>query len=251
MRDYGDQIVEDCSDRLFSLMGQAMHHVLERGGDVDGKRMIERRLYANVEGWTLSGQVDLWEDNILSDYKFTSVWETMNGLKEEKVQQLNVLAWLCNQNNIPVDEVQIVALYRDYSKSKARFERDYPQHQIGILKADLWDEDEQREFIEEKIREHQDAREWLPLCTSAEMWERPTKWAVMKQGRKSALRLLDSKQQALEYCVSKNLMNDNDELKADHYLEMRTGEKVRCENYCAVAPFCNQFQKSKEEAINY
>ena len=95
MKDHGHKVVEDCSDRLFSLMGQAMHHVLERGGDVDGKRIIERRLYADVGGWTLSGQIDLWEDNVLSDYKFTSVWETMNGLKEEKVQQLNVLAWLC------------------------------------------------------------------------------------------------------------------------------------------------------------
>lgn len=251
MKDYGHKVVEDCSDRIFSLMGQAMHHILERGGDVDGKRIIERRLYADIGGWTLSGQIDLWEDHVLSDYKFTSVWETMNGLQEEKIQQLNVLAWLCGQNDIPVDEVQIVALYRDYSKTKAKGARDYPQHQVGVLKAALWNEDDQREFIEEKIREHQEAREWLPICTPTEMWERPTQWAVMKQGRKGAVRLLNSREEALEFCVSNGLVNDDNELKSNHYLDMRRGERIRCENYCAVAPFCSQYKESQEEVIEF
>lgn len=238
---HGHEVSEDCSDRLFSLMGQAMHHILERGGDVGGKRIIEKRLFTDIGGWTLSGQIDIWENGTLSDYKFTSVWETMNGLKDEKVEQLNILAYLCRVNDIEIDKVQIVAMYRDYSKSKAAFERDYPQHQIGILESPLWSMEETKKFIEARIEIHKAARNVLPECTSEEMWERPTKWAVHKEGILSAKRLLESKEKAFDYCVDKKLVTPENELKKGIYIEKRPGAKIRCENYCSIAPFCTQF----------
>jgi hypothetical protein len=238
---HSGELTEDCSDRLFSLMGQAMHYILERGGDVEGKRIIERRLFTEVSGWRLSGQIDLWEDGVLSDYKFTSVWETMNGLKEEKVQQLNILAYLCRINDIPIEKVQIVAMYRDFSKSKSAFERDYPQHQIGILESPLWDDAKAKAFIEERIAIHKDAHISLPDCTPEEMWERPTKWAVMKEGVARAKRLLDSKEEAFVYAQKNDLVNQVNEMKAGFFIERRPGEKIRCENYCSAAAFCTQF----------
>lgn len=244
-KEHGSKITEDCSDRLFSLMGQAMHHVLERGGDVEGTRIIERRLFTEVDGWKLSGQIDIWENGTLDDYKFTSVWETMNGLKEEKIQQLNILAWLCRLNGIAVNKMRIVALYRDYSKSKAMFERDYPQHQIGVIEVPIWDDQKILAYVEERIAIHKAARITLPLCTDDERWQRPTKYAVMKEERKSAIRLLETPDKAMLYCEDKGYAK-NGEFKSGYYVEKRRGEATRCEHYCAVAPFCTQFNPIQE-----
>tara|TARA_R110000787_G_scaffold38014_2_gene96094 strand:+ start:34 stop:903 length:870 start_codon:yes stop_codon:yes gene_type:complete len=243
--EHGRKLTEDCADRLFSLMGQAMHHILERGGDVEGTRIIEKRLFADVGGWKISGQIDIWENGVLDDYKFTSVWETLNGLKEEKIQQLNMLAWLSRLNGIKVDKIRIVALYRDWSKSKAEFERDYPQHQIGVIEVPMWDDFKTAAFIDERVAIHQAARLELPFCTDEERWQRATKYAVMKEGRKSAFRLLDSSDAAMIYCEDKGFANDG-ELKTGYYVEIRRGEATRCKHYCAVAPFCTQFNPIQE-----
>tara|TARA_R110000803_G_scaffold33582_4_gene73467 strand:+ start:2178 stop:3050 length:873 start_codon:yes stop_codon:yes gene_type:complete len=238
---HNDEIVEDCSDRLFSLMGQAMHHILERGGDVEGERIIEKRLFAEVDGWTISGQLDIWENGVLSDYKFTSTYETMNGLKDEKAQQLNILAWLCRQNDIEVTKVQIVAMYRDYSKTTAKRERDYPQHQIGVIEAPLWSDEDTLAFIRERLAMHRAAETELPQCSDEDVWQRPSKWAVMQENRVKAWRLLNTKQEALEWCAKNNKIVRGEELKAGMYLEHRPGAKIRCEDYCSVAQFCTQF----------
>jgi len=238
-----DEIERDVSDMLFALMGQAMHHILERAGDPDGTRIIEKRLFAEVSGWVLSGQLDIWEEQVLSDYKFTSVWETIHGLKEEKIAQLNILGWLCRQNGIPTTTVQIIALYRDWSRSKAKFERDYPQGQVGILEAEVWSDEKCLAYIEERIKAHQDAETTLPECTDEEQWRKPTKYALMKEGRKSALKLEDSEEELLLYAEKKGLAVNFD-LKAYHYIEKRPGERTRCESYCDAAPFCSQFNGS-------
>jgi len=235
-----DELEEDAADRSFSLMGQAIHTVLERVPDREGDRVIERRMFQQINGWTLSGQLDLWEGNIVYDHKFTSVWETINGLKPEKIQQLNCLAWLCRKEGLQVDGVKIVAIYRDWSKTKAKSERDYPQHSIGIIDAPLWTDNECQSFIEERIAMHQQARNELPMCSPDDQWEKPAKYALMKEGRISAIKLENSKEDLMAYADKKGLTKDG-KLKAGHYTEFRPGEKVRCENYCTAAPFCSQF----------
>ena len=62
----------------------------------------------------------------------------------------------------------------------------------------------------------------------------------MKEGRKSALRVLDSEMAAYEWCGQ----NDHDtdpKISVVH----RPGENVRCENYCAVKAFCPQYERMK------
>jgi len=239
-KQHAGDLSEDVSDRLYSLMGQAMHHILERAGDPLGERIIEKRLFSTVNGWVLSGQLDLWEDNVLYDYKFTSTWETINGLKPDKIAQLNVLAWLCRKNNIQVDKVFIVALYRDWSRSQAKRERDYPQSQVGVIEAPVWTDAECEAYIEERIEMHKAAMINLPECTEEDQWARPAKYALMKEGQKKAIRLLDSESELIRYAEKRKLAFDG-KLKAQHYVEFRPGEKVRCESYCAASAFCSQF----------
>jgi len=238
-----ENLVEDAADRSFSLMGQAVHAILERVPPAPN-RIIEKRYFQELMGWTLSGQVDIIEDGVLDDYKFTSTWETMNGLKEEKVQQLNILAWLARQDGVEVNKLRIVAIYRDWSKTQAKRERDYPQHSIGIIEAPLWTEDAQRAFIEERIGMHQAAQidGDLPECSADDMWEKPAKFALMKEGIQKAKRLMATEEDLLVYAMN-NKMADSKGLKKGFFIEYRPGEKTRCENYCAAAQFCDQFNR--------
>jgi methionine salvage enolase-phosphatase E1 len=56
-------------------------------------------------------------------------------------------------------------------------------------------------------------------------------FAVMKKGRKRALRLLESESEANALASEES-----------GYIEFRVGESKRCQNYCNVAKFCTQFQ---------
>ena len=74
-------ISEDVSERTFALYGQLVHLLLERAGEQSRNAINEERLYAEVGGWTISGQTDtltLTEDQrswIISDYKFVTAYK--------------------------------------------------------------------------------------------------------------------------------------------------------------------------------
>ena len=57
----------------------------------------------------------------------------------------------------------------------------------------------------------------------------------MKEGRKSAIKLYDNKEEAEE--ALKN--NDHD----DYYLEERKGEPTFCIGYCPVSKYCDQHKE--------
>lgn len=73
-RQYREEIEEDAADRIFSLLGQSIHEILRRA---NSSGIVEKRLYADIEGWKISGQFDRIEYfkdyGLLSDYKVTCV----------------------------------------------------------------------------------------------------------------------------------------------------------------------------------
>jgi hypothetical protein len=227
-----DEITEDASDRLWAAVGSLMHQMLESHADIP-RHQAERTLSTVVEGVNVTGTFDLYyEDGVLTDYKFVSVWTTMNGVKEEWQQQLNLYAHLLRLTGARVETLQIVAIYRDWSKSKA-FDSNYPSTQAQTFVVPLWSHDTAEDFLLERVRLHKkaEAGEALP-CTPEERWERPTRFAVMKQGQKRAVRVFDTREEA-----------ENNVTKAGLYVEERPGTSVRCESYCRVASFCPQYAR--------
>ena len=58
------------------MLGTAVHKVFE---DYSGDDVIsEERLFVDVDGWTISGAIDLQDDEGPSDYKCTSVWAVIH-----------------------------------------------------------------------------------------------------------------------------------------------------------------------------
>jgi hypothetical protein len=252
-----NDIEEDAADRIWALLGQSVHTILERA---ETAALTEDRLFAHCEGWSVSGQYDrlAYLDEIerdpqsqaerparvLQDYKVTSTWSILDGAKAEWVEQLNILAWLARRNGYRVDKVQIAAILRDWSKGKARQGGNYPQKPVVLLDLPCWSQKIASRYVAAKVRFHQRAEEKaeagldLPPCTDDERWIRGEKWAVKKPGRKTAIRVFDTSAEAEALAAQ----------TPKGYVENRPGEPVRCADYCPVAQFCEQYQKELARA---
>jgi len=182
---------------------------------------------------------DIFED---SDYKSTSAYAFLLGDKIEWEQQLNVGAHFLRHHGHRVEKLTIHAMLYDWNRNQAKRDPDYIQSPFHSVDVPLWPEGEAEHFIRGRLtvlemaeQAHKDGQP-LPTCTPEERWENPTKYAVMKTGRKKALRLLDSKEAAVKY------MEEN----GGTHVDVRPGEAKRCALYCDAHPWCNQFLKDKE-----
>ena len=229
-----DELVEDVSDRVWMILGSNTHYILERAGHKNA--LQEERLSIDVNGWKVTGQADLYEDGVVSDWKITSVWSVINGVKDDWIQQLNLYSFLFHQNGFPVKALQIIALLRDWSKHQVAKSSNYPPAQVVVLPIELWSQDLIQAYLKVRITEHQMAEslpdDELPLCTPEERWLRPDKWAVKVKGQKRAKRVLDIEQEAQDWA--------NSNMDKPYEIEHRPGEAVRCKSYCPVSEFCNQ-----------
>lgn len=250
-KEYDDDIVLDYADETWKILGQSVHAILERANENYEDTITEQRLFADIDGWRVSGQTDSLSvhDKILKDYKVTSVWTVINALKQGKSdweKQLNCYAYLYKLNTgETINQLNIIAIARDWNRRDSRARGgDYPQSNIITLDIPLWSEEEQLEFFKEKISFHRSSEfkhsvdGELPLCTDEERWKREDTFRVVKKGRKRAVRVLPTMIEAEEYLVGNG---------SDLSIEISKGESIRCDGYCPVAQFCNQY---KEELTN-
>ena len=248
-----DLIEDDVSNRIFSLLGQSVPHILERSKlKVD---LAERRLFYKddkiTNGWTLSGQFDLLSrQGDLTDFKVTSAWAALDALTNGKAEwenQLNVLDFLCRKNQktltrykkeVKVKSLNIMAILRDWSKLKVMQSDNYPRKQVVMIPIRRWSEEEQENYVQARIKLHQDAEksDQLPLCTAKERWRKEDSYALMLDNRKTARRVLPTREEMDKY------------MKENKYVEgqgcrvvFRAGEDVRCQHYCSVNQFCSHF----------
>jgi hypothetical protein len=179
---------------------------------------------------------------ILYDYKFTSAWAVMND-KIEWEQQLNLYGWLLRKvKNKNIAGLRICALIRDWSKHDTR--EGYPPKQIHVIEIPLWDFETADRFVRARLDQHKESKVTtdlggdLPLCTEHERWQSETMYAVRREGRKTAIKVLRDHNEAKQLAE-----------KEKGYVEIRNGEPKRCTgNYCGVAEFCDQYRMELAEA---
>lgn len=181
---YEDQITEDASERIWSLLGQATHVIAERAAGADV--IPEKRYFAEAEGWKLSGQVDLIDGTTLIDYKVTSVWTYLYKSRlVEWAAQGNVNRWLYWKNTgAEITKLENILVLRDWSRRDAEKyseSKGYPPVQVVVQPLELWSLEKAESYIKARILLHQAARaaadENMPPCSDEERWLRNGKAA--------------------------------------------------------------------------
>lgn len=243
-RAHADTLTEDASERVWSLWGRAIHHILEQAGRDLPDTLTETRLFTTVAGWRVSGALDTHSlvNHRLSDYKAVAWYGVKDGAKADYVAQSNLLTLLLHEHDHRVDEAEIVVLVRDHRQSDyKRYAADgYPVTPIKKIPVRLWSRDEQYAYLHERVRLHQEARAALanrgalPLCTPEERWQRAPTWAVVKDGNVKATKLCPSEAEALAVIGEAKKM----------HVEYRPGLAVRCTQYCAVKTQCQAYSQA-------
>jgi hypothetical protein len=223
-RKHWQELSEDASERLWALLGQSVHYVVEQH-ELDNS-IAEERLTAEFDGYTITGQADNYngDSHSVEDWKVTSVWSFMNGIKSEWEAQLNIYAWLWRKNGFQVVGLNINAILRDWQAGRANGDG-YPEIPFVVVPVSVWP----NEKVEAYIRGRLEAHAAPAPCTPDEKWQNGDVWAVMKEGRKSAVKLHDSEEIANRHAA---------ELGAKHTVVKRPGECTRCKSYCPVRALC-------------
>jgi hypothetical protein len=242
---YDGQMEMDISEKMYTFLGTALHHVME-STIMPENCTYEERLFTEIDGTTISGAIDIQEKipagTVVWDYKVTSVWSVMNE-KTEWVEQLNMYKWFVETvKKESVVALKICAFLRDWS-ANGRSEN-YPEASIVIVNIPVWSATEAEAFIRERLNAHKLAKmsadfgEEPPQCSDKERWMSETTFAVKREGRKTAIRVLTDADEAKEMSVKEN-----------GYVEVRKGEPRRCVgNYCGVAQWCKQYQGEQNES---
>jgi hypothetical protein len=140
------------------------------------------------------------------------------------------------------DNAEIIAIMKDHSKRDAKIKPDYPQFPVKKISFKFTEQDftEIEEWLKSRFAEIAEAEKLpddeLPLCTPEERFNRGDKFAVMKNGRKTAMRVLDSMEEAELW------MADN----GGDSIEIRKGEDKKCKEYCSACEFCNYYKEQVE-----
>jgi len=247
-RRHDAEIERDVSDMIWMLFGTAVHSILERQQE-GAEEIKETRLKINLGGYILSGQFDLYnaETKTITDYKTASVWKIIYGNYDDWKRQLLIYAYMLRSIGFKVENGEIVAILKDHSKRDAKTKESYPSLPVtkicfkfteqDFLDIEYWLLQKFAIILDCESRTDDD----LPPCTPEERFNSGDKYAVMKKGRKTALRVLDSEEDAKEWMK----VNGGDEI------QVRPGEDKKCnDGYCSVREFCNYYQQKRENDLS-
>lgn len=222
---HADNLVKEESSSIQSIIGSAVHKILEEGAPANF--ITERRFFTVIDGVKVSGAMDviakIYDEGVIDieDYKVTSMWSLWDSTSRTGtypsswVKQLNSYAALVRRvHGKKVRYLRVHAVLRDYSKARAPSWMDRP---VVTIEIPMWDEAGQDAYLEQQVARHKKAQadvlagEDLPACSPEDTWDSEAARAFYYQSM------------------------------GDYYMD----DPKRCANFCAVAPYCDQYQAFK------
>lgn len=230
-----EEIEVDASDSIWQIFGTAVHAIFENQSDNTFK---EEQFKVKVSNSVVTGRVDSYdmENELLCDWKTASVWKVQFKDFSDWYKQGMIYAWLMKQSGLTVKRCRFIALLKDHSKSKARFDNEYPQSPVYVYQFDVTEKAlaEIETYIFDKVKSFEEAEKIadseLPPCSKESRWASDDKFAAMKKGRKTALKLCDTEEEAKSY-------------PSCEYVEFRKGESRKCSDYCTACKWCPFYNK--------
>lgn len=256
---HDNDITLDVADAMPMLLGKAVHHISEKGQT--NRYATEKRVFTKVHGALVSAQTDIIErlDDSqhlvnLIEHKVTGTFglivnKDRGWVKPEWEKQVNLQAEIIERaTNLMVGDAHVCVILRDWMRSKA-VDNDYPNRPILMVPIPLWSKDERAKYLEDRVRVHMEAElhhdmhGTLPECSDEGRWSKPAVWAVEVPKRKSALRLLSTREEAEKW-----IKESDHPAKKQMTIVERQGEHVRCAgDWCSVSTWCVQHKKHIEE----
>jgi len=252
LRRHSNEIEVDAQDSVSLWTGTAVHAMVQKYAESQGlicEKEVSTTYQINNRYITVSGRFDFYDTKTktlydLKDCKVAGFQKAQRGEDTKWLKQLLSYARELREEGYEVERIVIIAIITDHSKVKANTDSTYPQGAISLI---TWDLDEQLKEIQEQY--HQETKKKLeeimdyfdapddaiPPCTPEERFEDP-KYAVMKKGRKTAIKLFDSEDEA-------TLLAQQDK---DYYVEFRKGNPIKCKLYCSACKFCNFYKENCE-----
>lgn len=233
-----DEITVDAADSVWAVWGTAVHALLESQPD---NNFHEEKFKVPVCNSFVTGQVDSYdmEHATIFDWKTASIWKVQFADFGDWYKQGMTYAWLLKQSGLDVRHCVFVALLKDHSKSKAAKDASYPQSPVFKYEFDVTDEELQQTEarIIAKVAEIENAYKLgdddIEPCSAEERWADDEKWAVMKNGRKTAIKLFDNSADADAMAG---------EMGNAYYVEHRPAISRKCGDYCKCKDFCNFYK---------
>lgn len=236
-----DEFTVDAADSVWAVWGTAVHALLESQPD---NNFHEEKFDIAVSKSRVTGVVDSYdmERGIINDWKTASVYKIMKDDFSDWYKQGMTYAWLLKQNGLDVRRCRFIALLKDHSMTKAETDSSYPQAPVFTYEFEVTPEELEQAGarIAAKVKDIEAAElmsdDDIEPCTPEERWADGDKWAVMKNGRKTAIRVFDTEIDA-ENCAG--------ELGNSHYVEHRPAVSRKCGKYCLCKDFCNFYRGNK------
>ena len=252
---YGSEVIQPLSSVIPSMMGTAMHEYFEKYL----KKWVfktgyagytfEEQLETEVLGRRLSGRYDIRDNLDLIDIKTCKVWKKVfDPHLKEWTEQQNCYNYLLKESrNIEIKRLLITAIYKDWQEGQSLRNPDYPNDQVEEYELPKWPYEVTKQFIEGRLMLHIAAEDLeddkLPACTREERWERfqgghQVEYAIMKNAKSSrAIKLIKTNlDDALE--ASRSMKG----ITKDSFIEVRYAQRTRCENWCNVKDYCNDYK---------
>lgn len=240
--DYLDKDLVDISSLVKSKMGTAVHDAIEQTwlnervrskalaslNYPDGliKRIVvnptkeelsddvipvymEIRKEVVINGYTISGKFDFAAEGKLTDFKTTGTWKWNKLDKaDEDYRRQGSIYRLIHQDILSEDWLDIVFLFTDWSKGKAKSSKNYPQSPVMNHPVSLWSLEETKQFITNftnKLNQYKDVPEPdLPLCSPEQLWQDEPTYKYFKNPAKltRATRVFTDFHEAMKQFVS-------------------------------------------------
>ena len=236
-----DEFTVDAADSVWATFGTAVHAIMEKYEDGN---FHEEKFDIAVSKSRVTGVVDSYdmEHGVINDWKTASVYKVMHGDFSDWYKQGMTYAWLLKQSGLDVRRCRFIALLKDHSMTKAETDSSYPQAPVFTYEFEVTPEELEQTGVRitAKVKDIEAAEllgdDDIAPCTPEERWADGDKWAVMKNGRKTAIRVFDTEIDA-ENCAG--------ELGNSHYVEHRPAVSRKCGKYCLCKDFCSFYRGNK------
>lgn len=273
MMKHFDEIEVDVTDLKVPLVGTGGHLVHEQ--TIKDSNMLgvlsEHRMVMSIPGWFIDGDGKVCEEKdavyqvqlkgsadvinlltrMLEDFKFVSVFSYIFGCADGHLkyqEQFNVYRWLFYMlTGVELVGLQANLTFKDWQEYQKRSNDDYPAFNSMALPIKMWDLDVTKNFVNDRIKLHRENP--MGDCTAEDRWEKPTTYAIKKEGQKKAVAATNPKTkkpmtteaEAVEVIYAKGLEKQYNDGKGSITIECRPGDCTRCSRFCHASAFCDQY----------